>query len=68
MSIFITFVICQDPFDDVSNKLKSKLDRNQKFCLNGGLQKLDVDNFVRELLEYILLYLKNAPEDQLHWP
>ena len=58
----------QDPFDDVSDTVKSKLDTKQKFTLNGGLQKLNVDHFVRELLEYILLYLKNAPEDQLHWP
>ena len=48
--------------------MKSKLDQNQKFALNGGLQKLNVDHFVRELLEYIMLYLKNAPEEQLHWP
>ena len=48
--------------------MKSKLDKNQKFYLNRGLQKLNVDHFVRELLEYILLFLKNAPEEQLHWP
>ena len=48
--------------------MKSKLDEDQKFALNGGLQKLNVDHIVRELLEYIMLYLKNAPEEQLHWP
>jgi hypothetical protein len=48
--------------------VKSSLDKKQKFFLNGGLQKLNVDHFVRELLEFILLYLKNAPEEQLHFP
>ena len=48
--------------------MKSSLDKKQKFSLNSGLQKLNVDHFVRVLLEFILLYLKNAPEEQLEWP
>jgi hypothetical protein len=48
--------------------VKSPLDKKQKFDLNRGLQKLNVDRFVRELLEFILLYLKNVPDEQLHWP
>ena len=52
----------------MSDKIKSPLHEKQKFCLNSGLQKLNVDHFVRELLEFILLYLKHVPEEQLHWP
>jgi hypothetical protein len=48
--------------------VKTSLDKKQKFALNAGLQKLNVDYFVRELLEIILLYLKNVPEEQLRWP
>ena len=48
--------------------MKSSLEKNQKFALNNKFHKLKIDRFVRELLEFILLYLKNAPEEQLHWP
>ncbi|CAB4012406.1 Hypothetical predicted protein [Paramuricea clavata] len=57
----------QDPFDDVSDKVKSSLDKKQKYCLNNGLQKLNVDHFVRVLLEFILLYLKHVSDDQLNF-
>jgi hypothetical protein len=52
----------------VSVKVKSSLDKKQKFRLNSGLQKLNVDYFVGVLLEFILLYLKHVPDDQLHFP
>ncbi|XP_028416581.1 E3 ubiquitin-protein ligase RNF213-like [Dendronephthya gigantea] len=58
----------QDPFDDVTDTVKVSLETKQKFALNGGLQKLNVDRFVLVLLEFILLYLKNVPDDQLHFP
>ena len=58
----------KDAFDDVSKNIKSPLDKKQKFSLNGGLQKINVDRFVRELLEFILLNLKHGPQEQLHWP
>ena len=48
--------------------MKASLDKKRKLTLNSGLQKLNVDHFVRVLLEFIMLYLKNAPEEQLHWP
>ena len=58
----------QDPFDDVSDNVKSSLDE-EKFDLNGRLHNLEnLDYFVRELLEIILLYLKNVPVEQLHYP
>ncbi|XP_046860854.1 E3 ubiquitin-protein ligase RNF213-like [Xenia sp. Carnegie-2017] len=58
----------QEPFDDVTDKIKTALTREIKFELSRGLQKIKIDRFVDELLQLILLFLKNAPDEQLHWP
>ena len=58
----------QDPFDDASEKIKKALTKTQTFELTRGLQKINLDRFVVELLEVILLYLKHVSDEQLHWP
>ncbi|XP_046861643.1 E3 ubiquitin-protein ligase RNF213-like [Xenia sp. Carnegie-2017] len=58
----------QEPFDDVTDKIKTALNKNMKFELSRGLQKINIDRFVDELLQLILLFLKNAQNEQLHWP
>ena len=66
--VIYKYSLFQDPFDDISVNVKKQLSNNQKFELGGGLQKLNIDHFVKELLECILLYFKHVPKEQLHWP
>ncbi|XP_046860857.1 E3 ubiquitin-protein ligase RNF213-like [Xenia sp. Carnegie-2017] len=58
----------QDPFDDVTDKIKTALKPKLKFKFCGGLQKINIDRFVDELLKLILLFLKNATDEKLQMP
>ncbi|XP_046861644.1 E3 ubiquitin-protein ligase rnf213-alpha-like [Xenia sp. Carnegie-2017] len=58
----------QDPFDDVTDNIKTALGKQTMGDFCRGLHKIKIDRFVDELLHLILLFLKNAQGKQLHHP
>ena len=63
---FLLFL--QDPFAEISDDVKKQLTNDYKYELSRKLRRLDVDHFVRELLEIILLYMKHVPQEHLQYP
>ena len=48
----------QDPFEQISNTYKQVMSPGQLMKFSNGLMKIDLDCFVREVLELILLNLR----------
>ena len=48
----------QDPFEQISDKYKQIMSRPQLMKFSSGMRRIDLDRFICEVLELILLNLR----------